>query len=178
MRRAIILLIAMLYCCVAMAQLKSGDTPPDALGSTFGSKPVTLASLRGKVVVISFWATWCSYCMQELPVLAKLQLVATERKLPLQVVSVNYREDHDTFVRTARVLHKRLPSLLLNWDRDGHIGKPYGTAGGIPVMVMLHRDGTIAQVNVGYGAGMLDTLLAQINNLLREPAPPAIAVAR
>lgn len=178
MRRTIIMLIAMLYCCGATARVQPGDTPPDALGSTFGGNPVSLATLHGKVVVISFWASWCGYCMQELPVLAKLQLVAAERKLPLQVVSVNYREDHDTFLRTARLLRKRLPSLMLSWDRDGHVGKPYGTSGGIPVMVMLHRDGTVAQVHIGYGADMLDSLLAEINELLREPAPAVAALAR
>jgi thiol-disulfide isomerase/thioredoxin len=178
MRRIIAILIATLYGCVAIGQVGPGDTPPDALGTTFGGNAVTLSSLHGKVVVISFWATWCGYCMQEMPVLAKLQLVATERKLPLQVVSVNYREDHDTFLRTARLLHKRLPSLMLSWDRDGHVGKHYGTAGGIPVMVMLHRDGTVAHVHIGYGADMLDSLLAEINELLREPAPSVVALAR
>lgn len=178
MRRFIIMLIVLLYCGAATARVSPGDTPPDALGSTFGGNPVSLATLHGKVVVISFWATWCGYCMQELPVLANLQRVAAERNLPLQVVSVNYRESHDTFLRTARLLRKRLPSLMLSWDRDGHIGKPYGASGGIPVMVMLHRDGTVAEVHIGYGASMLDSLLAQINELLREPAPPVVAAVR
>lgn len=178
MRRTIVVLFAMLYCCVAIGQVQPGDMPPDALGTTFGGNAVTLSSLHGKIVVISFWATWCGYCMKELPVLANLQLVAAQRKLPLQVVSVNYREDHDTFLRTARLLRKRLPSLMLSWDRDGHIGKPYGASGGIPVMVMLHRDGTVAHVHIGYGADMLDSLLAEINELLREPAPPVVASVR
>lgn len=115
--------------------------------------------------------------MEEIPVLAKLQMLATRRGLPLQVVAVNHREDRDTFVRTSRVLRRSLPELLVTWDRDGAIGKPYGVSG-IPVMVMLRRDGTIAHVHVGYGADMLDTLVGEINALLLEQPAATAAVTR
>ena len=156
--------------------MKPGDTPPDILGSTQRGQPVSVSSLRGKVVVISFWATWCGYCMKEMPVLANLQSLATERGLPLQVVSINYRESRDTFVRSSRALRGSLPGLLITWDGDGAIGKPYGVTG-IPVMVMLHRDGTVAHVHVGYGEDMLDSLVTEINALLSEPPPALAAVA-
>jgi thiol-disulfide isomerase/thioredoxin len=175
------LLLGLLLCCNAVAGdrpgLQPGDTPPDALGTTQRGQEVTVSSLRGKVVVISFWATWCGYCMEEIPVLAKLQMLATRRGLPLQVVAVNHREDRDTFVRTSRVLRRSLPELLVTWDRDGAIGKPYGVSG-IPVMVMLRRDGTIAHVHVGYGADMLDTLVGEINALLLEQPAATAAVTR
>ena len=109
--------------------------------------------------------------------LAGLQSLATQRHLPLQVVSVDYRESHDTFRRSAQLLNKRLPNLLIRWDRRGTIGAPYGTAGGIPVMVMLHRDGTVANIHIGYGEDMLDSLIAEINGLLKEPAPATRALA-
>jgi len=177
MRRTGFALIALLCCFAANAGLKPGDTPPDPLGTTLDGQAVSLASLHGKVVVISFWATWCGYCMKEMPVLAGLQSLATERKLPLQVVAVDYREDHDTFRHSVRVLRKRLPNLLISWDRTGKVGAPYGTAGGIPVMVMLHRDGSVAHIHVGYGEDMLDSLVAEINGLLNEPEPGPKALA-
>lgn len=176
MRRIAFAVFGMLLCfAVNAAELQPGDTPPDDLGSALGGPAVSVSSLHGKVVVISFWATWCGYCMKEMPVLAGLQALATQRGLPLQVVAVDSKEDHDTFVHSARVLKKRLPGLLITWDRTGAIGKPYGSDKGIPVMVMLHRDGTVAHVHVGYGEDMLDDLVAEINALLVEPAPPAIA---
>lgn len=171
MRRIVVALLAALLCMAAQARIKVGDTPPDDLGKTRDGQPLSVAALHGKVVVISFWATWCGYCMKEMPVLAGLQTVATQKNLPLQVVSINSKESRDVFVHSARLLEPRLPGLLLSWDRYGRIGEPYGTDKGIPVMVMLHRDGTVAHVHIGYGEDMLDGLVAEINALLSEPAP-------
>jgi thiol-disulfide isomerase/thioredoxin len=177
MRRIGVALLGLMLCFAARAEVKPGEAPPDALGTTQRGQEVTVSSLHGKVVVVSFWATWCGYCMKELPVLAGLQTLATERGLPLQVVTINHEEDRQTYVRTVRALRPRLPGLLMTWDRDGALGKPYGTDKGIPVMVMLHRDGTVAHVHVGYGEDMLDSLVAEINALLSEPAPPAVVAA-
>lgn len=177
MGRIAVTLLGLVFCVAAQARVQPGDTPPDALGTTRDGKVVTVSSLHGKVVVISFWATWCGYCMKELPVLASMQMLATKQGLDLQVVTVNHKEDRSTFVRTARALRPKLPGLLMTWDRNGSLGRPYGTDKGIPVMVMLHRDGRVAHVHVGYGEDMLDTLVNEINTLLLEPAPAAVAVA-
>jgi thiol-disulfide isomerase/thioredoxin len=178
MRRIGVALLGLMLCFAARAEIKPGDTPPDALGSTQAGQVVSVPSLHGKVVVISFWATWCGYCMKEMPVLANLQALATERDLPLQVISIDSQEPRDTFVRSSRALRTRLPGLLITWDRDGALGKPYGADKSIPVVVMLHRDGTVAHVHAGYGEDMLDSLVAEINALLNEPAPaPVVAAA-
>lgn len=161
--------VALFICLNAQAEIQPGSRPADNLGKTATGQPVDLSAMRDKVVVISFWATWCSYCMKELPVLAGLQAQATARHLPLQVVSIDHKEERSIFLRTARLLKPRLPDLLVSWDRDGSIGKPFGTDRGIPVMVMLHRDGTVAHVHWGYSEDMLDSLLAEINGLMAEP---------
>ncbi|MBB5358755.1 thiol-disulfide isomerase/thioredoxin [Rhodanobacter sp. ANJX3] len=170
MRKMIFAWVMALICVSANAQIQPGAVPPDSLGKTPSGDSVSLASMRDKVVVISFWATWCTYCMKELPVLAGLQKLATDRHLPLQVVSIDHKEGRDVYLRTVRVLRPRLPGLLMSWDRDGSIGKPFGTNKGIPVMVMLHRDGTVADIHVGYSEDALDGLIAEINTLMAEPS--------
>jgi len=160
-------------CSGARTALQSGAPAPAALGSDLRGHTLSVPDLRGKVVVLSFWATWCGYCMKEMPVLATLQNVADQKHLPLQVVLINYEEDRDVFRHTSRVLREQAPGVLATWDRHGDIGKPYGAEGGIPVMVMLRRDGTVAHVHVGYGEDMLDSLLAEINALLQEPKTAA-----
>ena len=59
MRRIAALLACLLVCAGADATLHPGDTPPDSLGTTRDGTHLTLSSMRGKVVVVSFWATWC-----------------------------------------------------------------------------------------------------------------------
>jgi thiol-disulfide isomerase/thioredoxin len=169
LRKTGLALLGLMLCCAANAAMNPGDLPPQALGTDTRGDALMLPALRGKVVVLSFWATWCGYCMKEMPVLASLQNVADEKHLPLQVVLINYQEDHDVFRHTSRVLRRQAPGVLATWDRNGEIGKPYGADGGIPVMVMLRRDGTVAHLHVGYGEDMLDGLLAEINALLQEP---------
>jgi thiol-disulfide isomerase/thioredoxin len=170
MRRIVFAGMIAAICLSANAQIRPGAVPPDALGKAPNGEVVSLAAMRDKVVVISFWATWCSYCMKELPVLAGLQKLATDRHLPLQVVSIDHKEDRSVYMRTVRALRPRLPGLLMSWDRDGSIGKPFGTNKGIPVMVMLHRDGTVADIHVGYSEDALDGLIAEINTLMAEPS--------
>lgn len=184
MRRIAVLFACLLTCAGACAgaTLQPGDTPPDALGVTRDGTHLTLSSMRGKVVVVSFWATWCGYCMKELPVLAGLQQLSVQRGLPLQVIAVNDKESRSTFAKASRMLHGKLPSLMVSWDANGDIGRPYGTHEGIPVMALFHRDGRLAQLHAGYDESALDGIVAQINELLAEPAAtaptPAVGGAR
>jgi thiol-disulfide isomerase/thioredoxin len=61
--------------------LKVGDVPPDAFGKSSTQEVIHLSDYRGKIVVISFWATWCGPCRKELPFLVTLQKNATREKL-------------------------------------------------------------------------------------------------
>lgn len=176
MRRIAIFFVCLLVCAGAHATLKPGDTPPDNLGVTRDGTHLALSSMRGKVVVVSFWATWCGYCMKELPTLGNIQQVAIEKHLPLQIVAVNHRESRKTFVTVTRNMHRILPSLLMSWDEDGVAGKPYGSDDGIPVMAIFNRDGTLAHLHVGYDESELNGILGEINALVAEP-PAAVAAA-
>lgn len=171
-RLLVVLCIALLCGSVSAEPLKAGSAPPDDLGKTLAGQEIRTSALRGKVVVISFWATWCRYCLKELPQLGGLQALANERHLPLQVVAVNYKESHRTFVQASHMLLPKVPGLLLTWDRTGALAKSFGLDGSLPTMIMLHRDGSIAHVYVGYDESMLDPLVAEINQLMNEPAPP------
>ncbi len=178
MRKLLLFLCMTLTCSGLCAKsLPIGSVPPDDLGKTLGDRAVHASEFRGKVVVISFWATWCKYCMRELPILGGLQAVAHKRNLPLQVVEINYEEDHRTFVRASHLLMPRLPGLLLTWDRTGAINESFGFHGSLPTMIMLNRDGRIADEYVGYDKSELDSIVAEINKLLNEPAPPPLAAA-
>lgn len=178
MRKLFPALSCLLLCVGALAKpLPIGAVAPDDLGRTLAGQAVTVSALRGKVVVISFWATWCKYCLEEMPILGGLQALANERRLPLQVVEINSMEDHGTFVRATHLLMPKLPGLLMTWDRTGALGKSFGVGSELPAMIILHRDGTIADVRIGYDKSELDPIVAEINRLMNEPAPPPLAAA-
>src|SRR3954462_11248941 len=87
----------------AHAGIGIGDTPPDHLGKSHQGDDVRVTAFHGKVVVVTFWASWCGYCRKELPVLAGLQDAAGKARL--EVVAVNYQDDRDAYLAIARKLN-------------------------------------------------------------------------
>ena len=67
--RALLLSLALTSLPAAVAALDVGDTAPALKGMTLSGKPFDLANLKGKVVVLNEWATWCGSCREEMPVL-------------------------------------------------------------------------------------------------------------
>lgn len=170
MHRACFFALLVLFAQVAVAGTMPGrgDVPPSYLGRDANGKDVRVEDMRGKVVVVTFWASWCGYCLKELPVLAGIQKLAGGAQL--QVVAVSYKEDYDKFLRIRHNLRKY--DLVMTYDSNSSISAAYGVTG-IPHMVMIGRDGRIAHVHVGYDESMLDTIANQLNTLLAAPKPAA-----
>jgi len=80
---------------LARGALRVGDVPPDKLGRTASGDPVRLSEYRGKIVIISFWASWCTPCRKGVPVLAAIQKKSDPREDV--VFAVNWRESAETF---------------------------------------------------------------------------------
>jgi thiol-disulfide isomerase/thioredoxin len=137
----------------------AGDIPPDYVGATWDDKPVQLSRYAGKAVVMSFWATWCGYCMKELPILANIQKAA---KGKVQVIAVN-TEDRDVFDEVRRPIVKM--ELAAAYDPEGKARQAYGV-NGIPHMVIVGRDGKIVEVFRGYDASTLPSIVAAINRAM------------
>ena len=101
-----------------------GDVPPPLLGQDRDGNPVDLAQLRGKVVVISFWASWCGFCRKELPALNEIQSRAGDKFL--KIVAVNVKDENDPYRSMMRQM--RDYTLTFTRDRRGSIAEGYGVA--------------------------------------------------
>lgn len=169
---------ALLACVVAFQahagepKLAKGDLPPDIFGKDDTGQPISLGNHRGKVVIVTFWATWCPYCLKELPILENIQNRVGKDKI--EVIAVNWMEDRDTYRAVRRAL-KGL-TLTLTSDSLGRIGDAYGVEA-IPHMLMIGKDGRIDSVRRGYSEDSLGDIAADLNRLLNAPAVDAATTA-
>ena len=141
-------------------KLKVGDLPPQRLNRQFN-----LSDYRGRVVIMTFWASWCGPCRQELPVLAGLQAQVARDKLA--IFAINWGEDWDKFHEIKRKLSN--VDLTLLSDSDRTLGKQFDVDS-IPHMLIIGKDGRIAALHVGYRANAIPVLVKEINALLADDA--------
>jgi thiol-disulfide isomerase/thioredoxin len=114
---------------------------------TLDGKKVSLSSFKGSVVLLSFWATWCGPCKQEMP---EMQVLYDQLKARgLTIVAVDVMEDRDTVSAFLRQNKYTFPVLL---DVDGKVGGSslYGVSA-IPTNYVLDRKGRIVARAVGIG---------------------------
>ena len=152
---------ALLLAAGVQAVPEVGGVPPSYLGKDQHGDKVHLRDLRGKVVIVTFWASWCVPCRKEMPVLETIQQHAGRDRL--HVVAVNIEEP-----RTYRVMKRRLKDfkMTLTNDFNGTIKKRFGV-NGIPHLVMIKKDGTIAAVKRGYSEAMVPGVIDEVNALMR-----------
>ncbi|MCE2459459.1 MAG: TlpA family protein disulfide reductase [Pseudomonadales bacterium] len=153
--------VALVLASAAHAVPEVGDLPPSYLGKDQKGNKVDLEDLRGKVVIVTFWATWCPPCRKELPVLETIQQHAGRDRV--QVVAVNIEK-----AMVYRPMKRRLKDykMTLTNDHNGRIKKRFGV-NGIPHMVMIKKDGTVAAIKRGYSEAMVPAVIDEVNALMR-----------
>lgn len=104
---------------------------------------VSTSALKGKAVIINFWATWCGPCREEIPELIKLQ---SQFKDTLQIIGVS--EDEAPPDQVAKFVQKvgiNYPVIMAN---DG-IDKEYGGIPALPTSFLVNKEGRVVQKDVG-----------------------------
>jgi len=152
----------LLFATAALAAPKVGDVPRSFLGKDREGKEVRPKNLQGKVVIVTFWASWCAPCRKELPVLETIQQKAGSDRV--QVIAINIEKPEA--YRPMELRLKDYTMKLLN-DHRGITAKRFGVKG-IPHMVMIKKDGTIAAIKRGYTEEMVPDMIDEVNALMRS----------
>lgn len=121
-----------------------GQPAPDFALRDADGKLVKLSDLRGKVVFVNFWASWCVPCKKELPDIQKLY--DEKHADGLEVLAVNWQDNLETAMAFFSSHDLHLPLLL---DRSGSVYAQYRLQG-LPDSFFVDRDGNIAAFQFGF----------------------------
>jgi len=119
------------------AQSLIGKQAPAFVRRDLHGHTISLRSLRGKVVLLNFWATWCGPCQTEMPVFDSWQREYGPRGL--QVIGISMDDDQET----ARKLVEKLTISYPVAMGDAGLGERYGRVLGLPKTFLIGRDGKV-----------------------------------
>ena len=148
----------------AEADLKpfKGESMPSLAGADVQGKPFDLARLRGRVVVVNFWATWCEPCRDELPSLERLQKSRAGKRL--DVITVNFGEQPE---RIKAFLDREFVELRVVLDRDKDAAGRW-KVGGLPMTFIVDAGGRVRYQAFGERKWDSPQTLAVLDKLLAE----------
>lgn len=130
---------------------------PDFVLNDLEGNSVKLSDFRGKIVFLNFWATWCSYCVGEMPELEKAHN-ALNSEGDAVILTINIQE---TPVKIKNFMSDMKLSLRTLIDADGIVASRYGVKG-IPITFIINKDGTIYNY---MGVTTAETILNLVKNI-------------
>jgi len=154
---------ALIASSVSAASLKIGEPAPNFDLVLVNGKHVHLSDLRGEVVVLNYWATWCAPCRTELPLLDSYYRLASNRGWPLKIYAVATEDSVPDY--ELKPLFKELAIQPTKRIRGG----AFADVEGLPTNYVIDRAGVLRYAKAG--AFDVDDLNRVLVPLMQEPAP-------
>lgn len=143
---------------------REGFSAPDLTLDSLGGGQMTLAELRGQVVMINLWASWCPPCRAEMPAIEKVYQAYKAQGLIVLGVNTTFQDTEADAQAFVREFGLTFPILL---DRDGAASRRYQLRG-LPSTFFIDRRGIIRSVVIG--GPMSEALIqSKVEDLLRRP---------
>jgi thiol-disulfide isomerase/thioredoxin len=162
-RNAVLLVLGLLLGSVfaeSALAIGTGTMAPEIGLKDLSGRGVSLNALKGKVVLVDFWASWCAPCREELPVLEALY--KKYRAQGFEVVAVNQDKSADN---VRKFLSATPLSFRVVHDQGGSVASRYAPAK-MPTSFILDRKGIVRHVHAGFRASERASLEKQIGALL------------
>ena len=147
----------------ATTLIKAGDVAPNFTVEMLDRSKITLSELRGKVVLISFWATWCPPCRQELSHMQE-GVIDRFQGVDLVVLPISRGEEPG---KVKSFIKDRGYKFPVGLDVDQSIYRKYAS-NYIPRSVVVGRDGVVEYVAVGYDDAIAKEIEAAITAALKK----------
>jgi cytochrome c biogenesis protein CcmG/thiol:disulfide interchange protein DsbE len=142
-------------------------TVPDS-GAAASAVARTIASYRGKPMLLNIWATWCAPCREEMPRIERLHTELDSMGLAVVAVSI----DNPGMADAIREFRKEMKlSFEILYDESGKIRDDYQTTG-VPETFLIDRKGVVRRRLIG-SSWTVDEQRPLLRELIAEPAPPA-----
>jgi thiol-disulfide isomerase/thioredoxin len=150
-----------------MTELAEPVAAPEFTLQDMDGKQYSLADLRGKVVMLNFWATWCPPCRREMPSLERLHQSMKDEDLA--VIAINQFEDPDlVFAYTGQL--SVFPTFPILFDRDSSVAETYRVKG-LPTTFLIDKSGKVRYRAVGGREFDHPEVEAVIRELIDEDQP-------
>lgn len=143
--------------------IRAGDPAPDFTTEMLDGSRQRLSDLRGQVVLLTFWASWCPTCQAEMQVVGE-QIIERFADAPFTFLPVSRAESRDEVLAYMEQEGYTFPVGL---DPDGQIYGLYATSY-IPRHYVIDPDGTVVYQSVDYDTEKFSALLAAIEAALRD----------
>ncbi len=148
-----------------LEHLSVGDVAPDMEGDDIDGKTLKLSDYRGKIVVLSFWASWCGPCMGMVP--SEIRLANRLKGKPFAFVGVNGDPRKEDARRAVERKKMSWPSFWTEKGPDGPIPTAWNVSGW-PTVYILDPNGVIRFKCIGYGPDTEKLLDGKVDQLLDE----------
>lgn len=163
--RSALLAVAVATASLHAAPAFAADKATDFTLRDVDGNSVSLSQYAGKVVVMSFWATWCGPCKEEMP---HLQAMLNDRADKGLVVLSISTDDARSVSKVKPFIVKSGYTFPVLLDKDSTVIGTYNPAKTLPYTVVVDKAGNIAKVTQGYNPGDETALAATVDELLAK----------
>ena len=146
--------------------IKIGDNAPDFTVEMLDGRLLKLSDMKGKVILINFWATWCGPCMQEFSVIPEKIIKRFKEKTDFVFLPISRGEDRKTVQDKMNQLRRNGIVFSAGLDLDKTIYNMYASMY-IPRNFLIGKDGKVVYLSIGYSENEFAELIKKIEELLK-----------